>query len=216
MANLSGHTEQFFYRLRKGIGGATSGWRRKEHLQASRNQREVYEWRFYQNAYWTAEAWHKIPGSRSRPYKLSRSRSWSQIHQKQHLRKPKPRLKPTIFECLEAEAGLEASIFTKILASGSWSRLPAQSWLLTKIIKMTATYISEPPLKLFNKSLSEGKYPSWKTDAVKPIFTGKGSPSDIKNYQSISLPLCLSKIFKKKTNTLLGLWTHNFPTPLHR
>ena len=70
--------------------------------------------------------------------------------------------------------------------------------LPTKIIKMTATYISEPLSKLFNRSLSEGKYPSsWKTATVKPVFKGKGSPSDIKNYRPISLLPCLSKIFEK-------------------
>ena len=40
---------------------------------------------------------------------MSRSRS----HQKQHLRKPKPRTKSTPFDCLEAEAGMESGIFAK-------------------------------------------------------------------------------------------------------
>ena len=47
-------------------------------------------------------------------------------------KKSKGEPKPTIFECLEAEAGLEASIFTKSPASGSRSRsrLPTQPWWL--------------------------------------------------------------------------------------
>ena len=70
--------------------------------------------------------------------------------------------------------------------------------LPTKIIKMTAAFIAEPLSKLFNKSISEGKYPSsWKNATVKPVFKGKGSPSEIKNYRPISLLPCLSKIFEK-------------------
>ena len=63
---------------------------------------------------------------------------------------------------------------------------------------MTATYIAEPLSKIFNKSLEEGKYPSaWKNATVKPVFKGRGSPSELKNYRPISLLPCLSKIFEK-------------------
>ena len=48
-------------------------------------------------------------------------------------RRPKPMSKSTTFECLEAEAGLKASIFAKSPVSGSRSRsrsrLPAQPCL---------------------------------------------------------------------------------------
>ena len=89
-------------------------------------------------------------------------------------------------EVLRAINGLDAS-----KACGP-DKLP------TKIIKMTATYIAEPLSKIFNKSLEEGKYPSaWKNATVKPVFKGRGSPSEIKNYRPISLLPCLSKIFEK-------------------
>ena len=70
--------------------------------------------------------------------------------------------------------------------------------LPTRFLKMVAIYIAEPLAKLFNKSLSAGKYPTlWKNANVKPVFKGKGSPSDIKNYRPISLLPCVSKILEK-------------------
>ena len=40
-----------------------------------------------------------------------------------------------------------------------------------RLLKMLAVYIAEPLAKIFNKSLSIGKYPtSWKRANVKPIF----------------------------------------------
>ena len=63
--------------------------------------------------------------------------------------------------------------------------------LPTRFLIMVAIYIAEPLAKLFNKSLSAGKYPTlWKNANVKPVFKGKGSPSDIKKlqtYQSLAL-----------------------------
>ena len=68
----------------------------------------------------------------------------------------------------------------------------------TRFLKMVAIYISEPLSKIFNKSLAAGKYPNlWKEANVKPVFKGKGSPSDVTNYRPISLLPCLSKILEK-------------------
>lgn len=70
--------------------------------------------------------------------------------------------------------------------------------LPTKILKMTAAFTAEPIAKLLNKSLAKGIYPSsWKKATVKPVYKGKGSPSDLKNYRPISLLPCISKIFEK-------------------
>ena len=70
--------------------------------------------------------------------------------------------------------------------------------LPTKILKMSAAYIAEPLAKIFNKSISSGHFPTaWKTATVKPVYKGKGSPSEIKNYRPISLLPCTSKIFEK-------------------
>ena len=70
--------------------------------------------------------------------------------------------------------------------------------LPTRIIKMAAAYIAEPLAAIFNKSIASGHFPSsWKSATVKPVYKGKGSPSDIKNYRPISLLPCASKIFEK-------------------
>ena len=67
-----------------------------------------------------------------------------------------------------------------------------------KLIKMCALLISGPLSKLFNKSLSAGKFPtSWKEASVTPIFKQKGSNSDPTNYRPISLLPNLSKILEK-------------------
>ena len=51
----------------------------------------------------------------------------------------------------------------------------------TKVLKLAAAYIAEPLSEIFNKSIREGKYPTlWKRATVKPVYKGKGSPSDIK------------------------------------
>ena len=61
-----------------------------------------------------------------------------------------------------------------------------------------AILIYEPLTILFNKSLSEGQFPtSWKEARVTPIFKGKGSASQPTNYRPISLLPCLSKVFER-------------------
>ena len=69
-----------------------------------------------------------------------------------------------------------------------------------KILRLTAILIVSPLTKLFNKSLSLGKFPStWKETKVHAIFKIKGSASDPSNYRPISLLPCISKIFEKIT-----------------
>lgn len=70
--------------------------------------------------------------------------------------------------------------------------------LPNKIIKLVTILIYEPLTILFNKSLSEGKFPSgWKEAKVTAIFKRKGSPSQPTNYRPISLLPCLSKVFER-------------------
>lgn len=67
-----------------------------------------------------------------------------------------------------------------------------------KLIKLMAAYIAEPLSDLFNKSIREGKYPTqWKLATVKPVYKGRGSPSEPESHRPISLLPCLSKIFEK-------------------
>ena len=67
-----------------------------------------------------------------------------------------------------------------------------------KILKMIAIFLKEPLAKLFNKSISKGKYPSsWKHAHIIPVFKCKGSSSDVKSYRPISLLPSMSKVFEK-------------------
>ncbi len=66
-----------------------------------------------------------------------------------------------------------------------------------KVLKHTARSISKPLTALFNKSLSEAKFPSeWKIANVTPIFK-KDSPHAVNNYRPISLLSCLGKILER-------------------
>ena len=85
-----------------------------------------------------------------------------------------------------------------------------------KLLKMSAIYIAEPLAKIFNKSLSTGKYPTpWKRANVKPIFKGKGSPSEVKNYRPISLLPCVSKNLRE-TRFQTDLRTYHCKPPSNR
>ena len=63
---------------------------------------------------------------------------------------------------------------------------------------MVALLIHEPLTKLFNKSLSEGKFSyNWKEATVTAIFKKIGSASHPNNYRPISLLPCLSKVLER-------------------
>ena len=65
------------------------------------------------------------------------------------------------------------------------------------ILKSGCSVIAKPLTSLFNKSLSEGIYPSiWKIAHVTPIHK-KGSKSLCANYRPISLLSCVGKILEK-------------------
>ena len=68
----------------------------------------------------------------------------------------------------------------------------------TRLLKMCAVYIAEPLSNIFNRSIHAGTYPAcWKRAKVKPVYKGKGSPSELANFRPISLLPCVSKIFEK-------------------
>lgn len=86
----------------------------------------------------------------------------------------------------------------KLLNSLNPSKSSGPDKLPTKLLKLIAILIYEPLTKLFNKSLSEGRFPTlWKTANITAIFKRKGSCADPTNYRPISLLPCLSKILEK-------------------
>ena len=103
----------------------------------------------------------------------------------------------------ETQNHIDSIVFTPNEVLNTINRLDASKAsgpdkLPTRLLKMIAIFIADPLAEIFNKSLAAGKYPSlWKRATVKPIFKGKGSPSELKNYRPISLLPCVSKIFEK-------------------
>jgi hypothetical protein len=84
-----------------------------------------------------------------------------------------------------------------------------------RVLRELANELSAPLTSLFNKSLTEGYFPSsWKEANVSAIFK-KGDPSQVNNYRPISLLSNIEKVlerivFKRIYNFLLG---QNFLSP---
>jgi hypothetical protein len=84
----------------------------------------------------------------------------------------------------------------------------------TKILQISATFISSPPCNIINKSLPSGKFPDrLKYSIVIPVYK-KGEKDNLSNYRSISLLTTLSKIFEKVIckRLLDHFYTHNILT----
>ena len=66
-----------------------------------------------------------------------------------------------------------------------------------KIVRECADLISVSLCVLFNKSLVSGIFPDdWKCARVTPLFK-EGEPSDLNNYQPISVISVIAKVFKR-------------------
>ena len=66
-----------------------------------------------------------------------------------------------------------------------------------KLLTLAKYSISKPLTKLFNKSLTDKKFPcKWKEYIVKPLFK-KGDKSSVSNYRPISLLSCLGKLMER-------------------
>ena len=83
-----------------------------------------------------------------------------------------------------------------------------------RILKECASILAEPLCIIFNKSLSDCKFPElWKTAHITPIFK-KGDSSNCTNYRPISLLSCVGKVLEKLVQKHLSeyLKTHNIIT----
>ena len=66
-----------------------------------------------------------------------------------------------------------------------------------RMLKMSSEKIAKPLKTIFNKSLSQGKYPpAWKITHVIAIFK-KGNSSLPSNYRPISFISCLGKVMER-------------------
>ena len=67
----------------------------------------------------------------------------------------------------------------------------------TKILKISATFISSPLTYICNKSISSGIFPErLKYSIIKPLYK-KGDRTDLSNYRPISILTSFSKVLEK-------------------
>ena len=86
------------------------------------------------------------------------------------------------------------------------------------LLKNCAESLSSPLLRIFNSSLSTGKFPTrWKTSYVTPIFKS-GSRNNIENYRGVSILPTIGKLFEAivtsiltvKLNRIISKFQHGF------
>ena len=84
--------------------------------------------------------------------------------------------------------------------------------------KNCAESLALPARIIFNRSISEGSFPSaWKSAAIVPVHKA-GSIHDVKNYRAISILSCLPKVFESlvhdslypKVHHIISEWQHGF------
>ena len=77
--------------------------------------------------------------------------------------------------------------------------------LLFRLLKAIDSSILSPLNTVFQRSMSEGKFPViWKEAIVLPLYKGKGKQSSPDNYRLISICQCIEKILEKIVNAQLA------------
>ena len=83
-----------------------------------------------------------------------------------------------------------------ILTSLDTNKAVGPDLIHNKVLKSCASTLTRPLTILFNRSLSEGKFPQiWKNAQVTPIFK-KGNQQKVNNYRPISLLSCIGKVLE--------------------
>jgi len=85
----------------------------------------------------------------------------------------------------------------KVLQSLNENKASGSDGIGNKLLRNIAVSITKPLTMLFNRSLTEGKFPTqWKLANVTAIFK-KNDSSEAKNYRPVALLSCLGKIFER-------------------
>ena len=85
-----------------------------------------------------------------------------------------------------------------------WEKKEGPDLILNEFIKTVSQTMTLTLVKLFNKILQCGKFPSvWNHSLISSIYKS-GDPNDCNNYRGINVTSCLSKLFTSLLQKRLG------------
>jgi len=127
------------------------------------------------------------------------------------------RASPMSHSCTEGMAAdvfpITEDIVTASIAALRPSTSPGPDTIPSLIVKAYADLFVPPLMKLFNRSLQSGVFPSvWNTARIIPIFKS-GNASDVRNYRPISICNAFTKVFEKSLIMVIGPMVDPFLVP---
>ena len=85
---------------------------------------------------------------------------------------------------------------------------PGNDDIINEYIKNTQDLLCPLYVKLFNKILDSGVFPTeWLTGVIVPLYKNKGEANDTNNYRGITLLSCMGKLFTSVLNDRLKLFS---------
>ncbi len=80
--------------------------------------------------------------------------------------------------------------------------------IINEYIKCTEDLLCPLYVKIFNKILDTGVFPSeWSIGVIIPLYKNKGDPTDTNNYRGITLLSCMGKLFTSILNDHLNQYS---------
>lgn len=86
----------------------------------------------------------------------------------------------------------------RVITSLPNRKTPGSDNITNELLKLSSSAISQSLSELFNKSLSEGVFPSdWKLATISPVLKDGKDPTKPVSYRPIALLSCVSKLFER-------------------
>ncbi len=88
------------------------------------------------------------------------------------------------------------------------NKSPGVDNIINEYIKCTVDLLCPLYVKIFNKILDTGVFPSeWSIGVIVPLYKNKGDPTDTNNYRGITLLSCMGKLFTSVLNDRLNQYS---------